>query len=212
MPVREVVAGVGVTHVEGPFGHEGGQVAGLAAARGDTNEVKVGRCERVRRVTGSCTLGVGGGAVGGAGSVSGVGATCGGGVGTGIGAAGVSTLGGDATLGCGATLGSGATLGGGTTLGGGATLGGGGVDASGAGSGELFLQLLNRSQSLAMAYRCSWWAIAGASLTAHDMTLSASAILSSGVTSGWVRYSWWTLVVSEMRVALVVASTTLKQR
>ena len=46
------------------------------------------------------------------------------------------------------------TFGGDVTLGGGATLGGGGGDAVEAGGVELVLHPLNRSRSLAMAYRC----------------------------------------------------------
>ena len=79
------------------------------------------------RVTDSCTLGAGGSAVGWAGSVFGGGAMLSGGTGDMIAAAGASTFEG------------GATHGGGSTLGGGATLGGGGVDAVGAGAGELVI-------------------------------------------------------------------------
>ena len=80
-------------------------------------------------MTGACTFGAGGGAVGWAGFVSGDSATRGSGTGVGIGAAGASIFGGDATLG-----------------------GGGGDDVE-AGGGELVLQLLNRSRSLAMESR-----------------------------------------------------------
>ena len=121
---------------------------------------------------GSCTLGAGGGAVGWARSVSGGSATRGGGMGVGIGVAGASTFVGDTTYG------------GGATLGGGVTLGGSWGDAVGAGVGELVLQLLSRSRSFAMVSRCSWWAVAGASLKAHNRKLRAWTILSSGVTSG----------------------------
>ena len=61
-----------------------------------------------------------------------------------------------------------------------------------------------------MADSCSWCTVVVAYLTAQDRKLRAWTILSLGVTSSWVRYSWSNLIVSEMLMGLVVTSTTWK--
>ena len=51
--------------------------------------------------------------------------------------------------------------------------------------------------------------VAGTSLMAHDRKWSAWTMPSSGVVVGLVRYEWQNLMVSLIRTALVVVSTTL---
>ena len=89
-----------------------------------------------------------------------------------------------------------------------------GGDGNGVGGSmdDLGIQLLKRSRRLEMAVSCSWWMVAGASLTAHKRKLSAWTMRSPSVTIGWVRYSCRNLTVSENRRSLVAPSTTWKQR
>ena len=115
----------------------------------------------------------------------------------------------------GAAVWDGCTLGGGTTLGGGIYLGGGDVVVAAAGGASVVVfvfQLVKRLRVLEMADSCSWCNLLAASLKAQGRRLRAWMIMSSGVTSGWVRYLWSTSIVSEMMMYLVVALTTLKQQ
>ena len=80
-------------------------------------------------------------------------------------------------------LGGGTTLGGGTILGGGAAVG----VADGCASDVLVFQWEKTSRSLDIADSCSWWIFVEDSLTAQDKKFRACTILSSEVTSGWVR-------------------------
>ena len=54
------------------------------------------------------------------------------------------------------------------------------------------VQLVKRLRSLEMAGSFLWWTVVVASLTAQDRKFRVWMILSSGVTSGWVRYLWST--------------------
>ena len=79
---------------------------------------------------------------------------------------------------------------------------------AGGASALVVVQLLKRLWILEMANSCLWCTVVATSLTAKDRKLRAWTILSSRVTSGWVRYSWSTLVLSEIMIDFVVASTT----
>ena len=97
---------------------------------------------------------------------------------------------GGAAIGDGCTIGGVTTLGGGNTLGGGTTLGDGdvvGVAAGGASVVVFVVQLVKRLRSLEMDNSCLWRTLVAAFLTAQDRKLRAWTILSSGLTSGWVR-------------------------
>ena len=64
----------------------------------------------------------------------------------------------------------------------------GGAGGSVGGSMDtLGIQLLKRSRSLDMEVICSWWMVAGASLTVHERKLSAWTMQSPSVNVGWVR-------------------------
>ena len=64
---------------------------------------------------------------------------------------------------------------------------GGGAVGTGDGIGVPGIQLLKSSRSFEIAVSCLWWMVAGASLMAHERTLSVWKILSPSVTEGWVR-------------------------
>ena len=81
-----------------------------------------------------------------------------------------------------------------------------------AGFAVVVVQLLKRSWSLEMDGSCSWWTVVAVYLTAQDRELRAWKIMSSGVNSGWVKYLWSILIVSDIMMNFVVASTTWKQR
>ena len=106
------------------------------------------------------------------------------------------------------SVGDGSTLVGGTTLGGGDTVG---VE-DGCASAVVVFQLARRLRSLDISESYWWWTVVEEALTEQDRKFREWTILSSGVISGWVRYSWSTLMVSEMMIDLVVESTTWKQR
>ena len=75
----------------------------------------------------------------------------------------------------------------------------------------LVFQWEKRSRSLDIAKSCLWCIAVEAALTVQDKKFRACMILSLGVTYGWVRCPWSTLMVLEMMIDLVVASTTWKQ-
>ena len=58
---------------------------------------------------------------------------------------------------------------------------GGGVDTF------LGIQFVKRSRSFEIAMSCSWWKVAGASLTAQERKFKAWTMQSPSVTVGWVR-------------------------
>ena len=90
----------------------------------------------------------------------------------------------------GAAVGDGSTLRGGTTLGDSNAVGGDGVVGSLAGgaSAVVVVNFLKRSRRLEMDDSCLWWTVMAVSLVSQYRKLRAWTILSSGLTSGWVRY------------------------
>ena len=94
---------------------------------------------------------------------------------------------------------------------GGFSLGAGWVLCSGIEYGRIIRRGLDRKMSRIQVRgsKCSVCSVAGTSLMVHDSKWSAWTMPSSGVTVGLVRYEWQNLMVSLIRTALVVVSTTL---
>ena len=92
-------------------------------------------------------------------------------------------IGDESIIGGGTTIEYGITLVGGTNLGGGNNVG----MKNGGKTAVLVFKWAKRSQSLEISDSFSWWTVVEASLVAQDKFLIAWTILSSEVTSGWVR-------------------------